>query len=77
MYPAIRRFAAVMGRVLFAVLFLLGGVGHWLKPAVYLRIMPPYLPQPLALVYLSGVAEFVLGVLTCCSRKQSGWRVGA
>ena len=75
MNPAIRRFAASVGRVLFAALFLLGGVGHLVKPDVYLKIMPPYLPEPLALVYLSGVAEFVLGALLLFSRTRrlAGW----
>ena len=75
MNPAIRRYAALVGRVLFAALFLLGGVGHWVKPGVYLRIMPRYLPEPLALVYLSGVAEFVLGasLLFPRTRRPAGW----
>jgi len=30
---------------------------------MYLRIMPPYLPAPLALVYISGFAEILLGAL--------------
>ena len=75
MFSVIRRSAAVVGRVLFAALFLLGGLMHWLKPGVYLRIMPPYLPEPLALIYLSGVAEFVLGGLLLIprTRRLAAW----
>ena len=43
-------------------LYVLAGTLHFLKPRYYLRIMPPYLPWPKTLVYLSGVAEVALGV---------------
>ena len=33
------------------------GVMHFLRPKWYLAIMPPYVPEPLAMVYVSGVAE--------------------
>lgn len=39
------------------------GVNHFVMPKFYLRMMPPYLPGHLALVYLSGVAEILLGTL--------------
>ena len=48
-------------RYLFGLMFIAAGVMHFLKPAVYVRIMPPYLPIPLTLVYASGVAEVLLG----------------
>ena len=48
---------------LMAVLFVAAGVMHFIRPAVYARIIPPFLPSPLALVYVSGVAEIVGGLL--------------
>ena len=45
----------------FALAFIAGGVNHFLNPKLYLKIMPPYLPWHLPLVYISGVAEVVLG----------------
>lgn len=48
---------------LFGLLFVLAGVVHFLRPGIYLKIMPPYLPWPLELVYLSGLFEILLGVL--------------
>ncbi len=63
-------FRTVMKWVL-GLLFAAAGVNHFLMPATYVATMPPYLPWPLALVYLSGVAEVALGVLLLIPRYQS------
>ena len=42
--------------------FFIGGVTHFVKPDLFLRIMPPYIPLPLAAVYISGVFE-ILGAI--------------
>ena len=52
-----------MMRWLLGLLFVTAGVLHFLFADYYVRIMPPYLPWHLALVYVSGVAEASLGVL--------------
>ena len=52
-----------IGKALFASLFILGGIGHFVATDVYLKIMPPYMPYPRALVLLSGVFEVALGLL--------------
>lgn len=49
-------------KILFALFFVAAGVNHFINPAFYLNIMPPYLPWHYALVIVSGVAEVVLGV---------------
>lgn len=46
-----------------AVFFIVAGSGHFLKTGAYLKITPPYIPFPLAMVYLSGLAEVALGAL--------------
>jgi uncharacterized membrane protein len=53
----------LVGRWAFAALFIAGGVGHFVKTDVYMKIMPPYLPYHRALVLLSGVLEVALGIL--------------
>lgn len=53
---------------LFALLFVLAGLNHFRNPDFYVTIMPPYLPRHRDLVYLSGVAEIVLGVLLVIPR---------
>jgi uncharacterized membrane protein len=50
-------------RCLLGVFFVLTGVNHFLNPEFYVRIMPPYLPWHLPLVYVSGAFEAILGVL--------------
>ena len=63
-------FRTVMKWIL-GLLFAAAGVNHFLMPATYVAIMPLYWPWPLALVYLSGVAEVALGVLLLIPRYQS------
>lgn len=55
------------------------GVLHFVKPENYLRIVPPSLPAPLALVLLSGAAEIVLGVALLFPRRRplAAWGIVA
>ena len=39
--------------------FFIGGIMHFSKPDLFLRIVPPYIPFPLAAVYISGVFELL------------------
>jgi uncharacterized membrane protein len=48
--------------VLAAVFYTAAGVLHFLRPAMYMKIMPPYVPWPLVMVYLSGAAEVAGGI---------------
>ena len=50
-------------KYLMSAFFVLAGLNHFRDPSFYLRIMPPYLPWHLFLVYLSGGFEIGLGVL--------------
>ncbi len=49
-------------KFLLALLMLTAGVGHFLNPDFFLKIMPPYLPFHRELVYLSGLFEIALGI---------------
>ncbi|MGE3809629.1 MAG: DoxX family protein [Gemmataceae bacterium] len=46
---------------LFGLFFVAAGINHFVRAEFYVRIMPPYLPWHLELVYASGVAEIILG----------------
>lgn len=48
-----------------ATLYIAAGINHFLKPKMYLRIMPIYLPNHKLLVFLSGIAEIFLGIMLC------------
>lgn len=55
---------------LFGVLFALAGANHFINTGFYVGIMPPYLPWHEALVYVSGVAEIILGVALLFRRTE-------
>jgi len=50
---------------LMAGMYVAAGILHFVKPAAYMRIMPRYLPAHKELVYLSGLAEILLGIGLC------------
>ena len=58
----VKTFKAII-RVLFAAFFVIAGITHFTNREFFISIVPPYLPWPTMLVYVSGVAEIVLGVL--------------
>ena len=62
-------------RWLTSVFFVTVGTHHFLDPAPYLAIMPPYLPWHLALVYISGFFEILggIGLLIPKTRKTAAW----
>lgn len=47
---------------LMAVLYVGAGVNHFLNPDFYVKMIPPFLPAPETLNYISGGAEVVLGL---------------
>nr|WP_254837809.1 DoxX family protein [Natronomonas marina] len=55
--------------------YVVAGVLHFVVPDLYVQIVPPVLPAPLALVYLSGVAEIAvgLGLLYPPTREYAAW----
>jgi uncharacterized membrane protein len=57
-----------ISRCLFGALFVAAGANHFLNTSLYTSIVPSYLPWPMGLVYVSGLAEIVLGVLLCTKR---------
>ena len=48
-----------------ALLYIFAVILHFVKPKMYLRIMPRYLPFPKQLVFWSGIAEVALGIGLC------------
>jgi len=48
-----------------ALLYVIAGIFHFIKPKIYLRIMPHYLPNAKFLVFLSGFFEIILGLALC------------
>src|SRR5580704_17215372 len=48
--------------LLAAVFYSSAGVLHFLRPAMYMKIMPPYVPWHRAMVEVSGAAEILGGI---------------
>ena len=60
---------------LIALVFVVGGVMHFMRPRFYMDMMPPWLPAAAALVLISGVFEILggIGVLVPATRVIAGW----
>ena len=65
--------------VRIAAMFVSAGVLHVVRPRLFLAIVPPWLPAPRALVFLSGAAEVVggLGMLLPEVRSWAAWGLAA
>jgi len=66
------RAALRWGLTLFMVA---AGANHFVAPETYVAMMPHALPAPLALVYVSGVAEILggLGLILPATRRLAAW----
>jgi len=62
-------------RFALGVLFVGAGAMHFGATPVYMKIMPPLLPEPRLLVQVSGVAEMLGGVwvLLPQTRRAAAW----
>ena len=62
-------------RLLFGAFFIVAGVTHFTNRDFFTSIVPPYLPWPVMLVYVSGVAEIVIGVMLMVPATSwlAGW----
>lgn len=62
-------------RYAMGTLYVVAGVLHFAVPDLYVQVVPPSLPRPLALVYLSGAAEVLLGVgvMYDGTRRYAAW----
>jgi uncharacterized membrane protein len=68
--PVVRRVALVA----LALFFMAAGINHFVHSAVYVRMVPPWLPAPGLLVQISGIGEMLggIGVLIPKTRRFAG-----
>ena len=55
------RILRLVTRLLLAALFLFAGTVHLRSPELFMQVMPPSIPFPMACVLISGVAELLGG----------------
>lgn len=62
-------------RVILAISIIVVGVTHFTVPDQYVRIVPPQLPNPLQLVYISGFFEVLggIGLLLPAVSQAAAW----
>ena len=58
-----------------AAFFVFAGAMHFKNPRFYTKIIPPMLPFPKLINYLSGAAEIAIGLLLLCPhlRVRAAW----
>jgi len=65
-----------VSRIVLAALMIFAGLMHFARPDLYLKIMPPYFPLHLEMVYLSGLFEVAIGIGLLIERSQRAAAVG-
>jgi uncharacterized membrane protein len=55
-------------RFLFAAFIIFAGVQHFINPEFYTPFVPSFLPFTNAIIYLSGLAEILLGLMLVIPR---------
>ncbi len=66
----------VIFRWLLALAMIIVGILHFVKPAGFVKIVPPALPYPLALVLISGTFEIAGGVGLLIPRVRRAAGIG-
>jgi len=58
-------------------LYVAAGINHFVNPLFYKKIMPPGLPYHYPLIYISGAAEIILGLLLIpvSTRRWAAWGI--
>ncbi|MEM1362354.1 MAG: DoxX family membrane protein [Pseudomonadota bacterium] len=63
------------GRILFTSLFFLSGITHFTNISYYVSLMPPAVPLPILLTYVSGAVELAGAAMILCNWRPrlGGW----
>ena len=61
--------------IVMGVFYISIGVSHFTSPIWYVKIVPPYLPYKLELVYISGLFEILFGGMLFFKKTRflAGW----
>lgn len=69
-----KRYLRYAGLGIVFLWFFIGGIGHFVSADMFARIVPPYVPFPMAMVYVSGVFELLgaIGIWIPGWRRRAG-----
>ena len=61
--------------IIMSLFYIGAGISHFINPDWFVRIVPPILPFKIAIVYISGITEVILGSLLIFPRTRfiAGW----
>jgi uncharacterized membrane protein len=61
--------------IVMGVFYISIGISHFTSPIWYVKIVPPYLPYKLELVYISGLFEILFGGMLFFKKTRflAGW----
>lgn len=64
-------------KILLSLLLISAGCLHFLNTEFFLKIVPPYIPAPLWMVWISGVGEIILGIALQIPKisKRASWAI--
>lgn len=57
-------------RIGTGITFIFAGVSHFIIPETFMKLMPPFIPAPLLMVYVSGVFEMLGGIGLIVSKTK-------
>ena len=62
---------------IMAALYVVAGLNHFVNPLLYVKILPPRLPNPNLIVTISGICEVLFGLLLLpvVTRTFAAWAV--
>lgn len=59
-----------LGRLALAAILLVAGVGHFVATEAFQAQVPRFMPNPAAVIYVSGVVELALGAALLVARAR-------
>ena len=57
--------------LLLIILYVSGGINHFVHSEAYLPIIPDYLPYPMVINIASGILEIILGAILIFSKSRA------
>lgn len=63
-----------MKRIIMGTVFLIAGIAHFLKPGIFSRITPAFIPFKTLIAYFTGALEFIFGTLLLFNRIRN-WQL--